>query len=90
MSIPALSAMEAASAIYKVIDFCSKVMSDSRDIANTGVTVDIAHLKLVISDLKSLNVGLRRRPTLGDIAVENLLNREEQVRKHVRQFFTFS
>jgi len=81
MSIPALSAIEAASAIYKVIDFSSKVISDSRDIAKTGMTVDIAHLKLLISNLKSLNAGLRRRPPLGDIAVENLLNREEQVRK---------
>ena len=73
-----LTALGLAASVAQFIDFGSKLVGKTREIAKAGSSVSIAHLSTLTSDLIDINKSLESNISL--VKAQNLiLTKEEQV-----------
>jgi hypothetical protein len=56
-----LAALSIASAVAQFLDFGAKLVSGTREIADTGLTVSTAHLSQLTTDLVEINASLEKQ-----------------------------
>ena len=74
-----LTALGLAASVAQFIDFGSKLVGKTREIAKAGSSVSVAHLSTLTSDLIDINDSLESK--IGLVKAQNfILTKEEQVR----------
>ncbi|EPE25403.1 P-loop containing nucleoside triphosphate hydrolase [Glarea lozoyensis ATCC 20868] len=56
-----LSALSLAAAIAQFIDYGSKIVSQTKEIADLGSSVNVQHLSTITNDIKGINSSLKRQ-----------------------------
>jgi hypothetical protein len=56
-----LSALSLAAAIAQFIDYGSKVITQTKEIAELGSSVNVQHLSTITNDIKGINSSLKRQ-----------------------------
>lgn len=71
------TSLSLATSIVQFIDFTAKLVSDSKDLYESGKTVQHADLETVFKDLKEVSNALQTRPKRATAFCAQLLDHEQ-------------